>query len=109
MKSLALLTATVALGLTLVSGDADAAKRFGGGKTSGMQRQEINQPHTSNATPATPAQAPGAAAAPARAQQAGAAATPQAQPKRSHFQGYIYSQSPALQPPPDFAPVRLTK
>lgn len=83
MKSLALLTATLALGLSLVSGDADAAKRFGGGKSSGMQRQEVNQPHTNNATPTTPAQAPGAAAAPARAQQAGAAATPQAQPKRS--------------------------
>ncbi len=83
MKSLALLTATLALGLTLISGDADAAKRFGGGKSSGMQRQEMNQPHATNATPATPAQAPGAAAAPARTQQAGAPAAPQAQPKRS--------------------------
>jgi len=83
MKSLALLTATLALGLTLISGDADAAKRFGGGKSSGMQRQEMNQPHATNATPATPAQAPGAAAAPARSQQAGAPAAPQAQPKRS--------------------------
>ena len=36
MKSFALLTATLALGLTLVAGDADAAKRFGGGKSSGM-------------------------------------------------------------------------
>lgn len=83
MKSLALLTATLALGLTLISGDADAAKRFGGGKSSGMQRQEMNQPHATNATPATPAQAPGAAAAPARTQQAGAPVAPQAQPKRS--------------------------
>ena len=83
MKSFALLTATLALGLTLVAGDADAAKRFGGGKSSGMQRQEMSQPKSANATPASPAQAPGAAAAPARAQQAGAAAAPQAQPKRS--------------------------
>ncbi|WP_374245662.1 Tim44 domain-containing protein [Zoogloea sp.] len=83
MKILALMTATLALGLTLVSGDADAAKRFGGGKSSGMQRQEMSQPHTNNATPATPAQAPGAAAAPSRAQQAGAPAAAQAQPKRS--------------------------
>ena len=83
MKSLALLTATLALGLTLAAGDADAARRFGGGKSTGLQRQELNQPHAPNATPATPAQTPGAAAAPARAQQAGAPAAPQAQPKRS--------------------------
>ena len=83
MKSFALLTATLALGLTLTAGDADAAKRFGAGKSSGMQRQEMSQPKSANATPASPAQAPGAAAAPARAQQAGAAAAPQAQPKRS--------------------------
>jgi len=83
MKSFALLTATLALGLTLAAGDADAAKRFGAGKSSGMQRQEMSQPKSANATPASPAQAPGAAAAPARTQQAGAAAAPQAQPKRS--------------------------
>ncbi|MDD3325752.1 MAG: Tim44-like domain-containing protein [Zoogloea sp.] len=83
MKSFALLTATLALGLTLATGDADAAKRFGGGKSSGMQRQELSQPKAPTATPATPAQAPTAAAAPNRAQQAGAPAAPQAQPKRS--------------------------
>jgi len=83
MKSFALLTATLALGLTLATGDADAAKRFGGGKSSGMQRQELSQPKSATATPATPAQAPSAAAAPNRAQQAGAPAAPQAQPKRS--------------------------
>jgi predicted lipid-binding transport protein (Tim44 family) len=81
MKSLALMTATLALGLTLVAGDADAAKRFGGGKSSGMQRQEMSQPKSPNATPATPAQAPGGAAAPARSQ--AAAGAPAAQPKRS--------------------------
>ncbi|KAB2969129.1 Tim44-like domain-containing protein [Zoogloea sp.] len=69
MKSFALMGAALALGLTLVAGDADAAKRFGGGKSSGMQRQELSQPKAPTATPATPAQAPGAAA--------------QAQPKRS--------------------------
>lgn len=83
MKSFALLTATLALGLTLATGDADAAKRFGGGKSSGMQRQELSQPKSATATPATPAQAPTAAAAPNRAQQAGTPAAPQAQPKRS--------------------------
>lgn len=81
MKSFALMGAALALGLTLVAGDADAAKRFGGGKSSGMQRQELSQPKAPNATPATPAQQPGAAAAPARSQ--AAAAAPAAQPKRS--------------------------
>ena len=83
MKSFALMGAALALGLTLVAGDADAAKRFGGGKSSGMQRQELSQPKAPTATPATPAQAPGAAAAPARTQQAAPAAAAQAQPKRS--------------------------
>ena len=83
MKSFALMGAALALGLTLIAGDADAAKRFGGGKSSGMQRQELSQPKAPTATPATPAQAPGAAAAPARAQQAAPAAAAQAQPKRS--------------------------
>lgn len=82
MKSIALMGAALALGLTLVAGDADAAKRFGGGKSSGMQRQELSQPKAPTATPATPAQAPGAAAAPARSQQA-APGAPAAQPKRS--------------------------
>lgn len=81
MKSFALMGAALALGLTLVTGDADAAKRFGGGKSSGMQRQELSQPKSTNATPATPAQAPGAAAAP-HAQPAAAAAA-SATPKRS--------------------------
>lgn len=83
MKSFALMAAAIALGFTLVAGDAEAAKRFGFGKSSGMQRQELSQPKTPNATPATPAQAPGAANAPARNQQAAAPTTPQAQPKRS--------------------------
>ncbi|WP_374484045.1 Tim44 domain-containing protein [Zoogloea sp.] len=82
MKSFALMSAALALGLTLVTGDADAAKRFGGGKSSGMQRQELSQPKSPNATPATPAQAPGAAAAPHTQQAAGAAAAA-ATPKRS--------------------------
>ncbi len=81
MKSFALMGAALALGLTLVASDADAAKRFGGGKSSGMQRQELSQPKAPTATPATPAQQPGAAAAPARSQ--AAAAAPAAQPKRS--------------------------
>jgi predicted lipid-binding transport protein (Tim44 family) len=71
MKTLSLLAVVLSLGLTFGAGDAEAAKRLGGGKSFGMQRQ---------ATPA-PAQAP--TAAPATAKAATAAAAPQAQPKRS--------------------------
>ena len=77
MKSFALLTAALALGFTLVTGDALAAKRLGGGASSGMQRQSV-APQKPPA--ATPAPAPAQAAAPAAAPTAGA---PQAQPKRS--------------------------
>lgn len=79
MKTLSLLALVVTLGLTLAAGDADAAKRFGGGKAAGMQRQAVvpNQPPA-----AMPAQTPGAAASAAKAQP-GAAAAPQAQPRSS--------------------------
>lgn len=66
MKLLSLLTAILVLGLSIASGNADAAKRLGGGQSSGMQRQ---------ATPNSPAAAPGKGQS--------AAAAPQAQPKRS--------------------------
>lgn len=75
MKSFALLTAALALGFTLVTGDALAAKRLGGGASSGMQRQSVAPQKPPAATPA-----PAQAAAPAAAPTAGA---PQAQPKRS--------------------------
>lgn len=79
MKTLSLLAVVVTLGLTLAAGDADAAKRFGAGKSAGMQRQ-ADIPNKAPA--ATPAQAPTAAtnAAPA---QSGAAAATQAQPRSS--------------------------
>lgn len=66
MKTLSLLAVVFTLGLTMASGDADAAKRLGAGKSSGMQRQM---------TP--PAKAPDAAVAPrqATAPTAGALAT----------------------------------
>lgn len=80
MNRLAILTATIAFGLSLAAGEADAAKRFGGGKSSGMQRQEMGQASRSNATPPSPTQAP-STASPARSQQN--AATAPAQPKRS--------------------------
>jgi predicted lipid-binding transport protein (Tim44 family) len=68
-KFLSLLAVVFTLGLSTVSMDADAAKRLGSGKSTGMQRQ------------ATPDKAPNqAAAAPAAAGAAGAAA---AAPKRS--------------------------
>ena len=68
-KFLSLLSVVFTLGLSTVSMDADAAKRLGSGKSTGMQRQ------------ATPDKAPNqAAAAPAAAGAAGAAA---AAPKRS--------------------------
>jgi predicted lipid-binding transport protein (Tim44 family) len=72
MKTLSLLAAVLALGLTLVVGDAEAAKRLGAGKSSGMQRESVSADKS-----ASPAMAPNAA----RSQPAAAAA--QAQPKRS--------------------------
>ncbi|MBP9803861.1 MAG: Tim44 domain-containing protein [Candidatus Accumulibacter sp.] len=72
MKSFSLLAAILALGCTLTFGDAEAAsKRFGGGKSAGMQRQ---------ATTPAPAAAPSQAAAPSSAAASAAGA---AQPKRS--------------------------
>jgi predicted lipid-binding transport protein (Tim44 family) len=69
-SSFALFAAVIAVGFTLATGDADAAKRLGGGRSSGMQREAS----TSQAAPAAKPQA--ATAAPAAP---GAAA----QPKRS--------------------------
>lgn len=78
MKSFALFTAALALGFTLVTGDALAAKRLGGGASSGMQRESISPQKSPSATPA-PAPSQAAAAKP----QAAPAAAPPAQPKRS--------------------------
>lgn len=70
MKSFALMAAALVLGLTLNVSDAEAAKRLGGGSSSGMQRQSVAPNKASNATPA-------------QNQAAAPAAAPQAQPKRS--------------------------
>jgi predicted lipid-binding transport protein (Tim44 family) len=75
MKSFALFTAVLALGFTLATSDAEAAKRLGGGSSSGMQRESISPQKSPAATPA-PSQA--AATKPQAAN-----AAPQAQPKRS--------------------------
>lgn len=78
MKLFSLLAGMLALGLTLSTADAEAAKRLGSGLSSGMQRQ-LNIP---NKTPGmAPAQAPTASTA--TKTPASAAATAQTQPKRS--------------------------
>jgi len=71
MKTLSLLAVVLTLGLTLGATDAEA-KRLGGAKSAGMQRQM---------TAPTPTPAPTAAAASTKSPTA--AAAPQAQPKRS--------------------------
>jgi predicted lipid-binding transport protein (Tim44 family) len=77
MKTLSLLAIVLTLGLTLATGDAEAARRLGAGKSSGMQRQMTTPPA------ATPAQAPASAASSAKAPAPAAAAAPQAQPRSS--------------------------
>ena len=81
MKSFALLSAALALGFTLVTGDAEAAKRLGAGKSSGMQRESVSAQKSTTAAPGTPA--PSQAAAPAAAKPQAAPGAPAAQPKRS--------------------------
>jgi predicted lipid-binding transport protein (Tim44 family) len=68
MKSFALLSAALLLGMTLVAGDAEA-KRLGGGSSLGMQRQSVTPQKSTTAAPTAPA--------------AGQAAAAGAQPKRS--------------------------
>src|SRR5688572_18537144 len=71
-KALAVLAVVLTFGLTAF--DADAARRLGGGKSSGMQRQNVTAPNTpprnapDQATPAgSTAAAPAAAGATAAA------------------------------------------
>lgn len=80
MRHLAILTATIVLGLSLATGNAEAAKRFGSGKSSGMQRPSAGPATTSSHSPTSTSQTP-AAAAPARIQQNASPTT--TQPKRS--------------------------
>ena len=82
MKTMSLLAAVLALGLTLGVGDADAAKRLGGGKSAGMQR-EMTVGKTPGATPAQTPTAPMAATAAAPGAMAAAPAAAAAQSKRS--------------------------
>jgi len=78
MKSIALLSAALVLGFTLVTGDAEAAKRLGGGSSSGMQRESLSAPKSPTAAPA-----PSQAAAPTAAKPQAAPGAAQPQPKRS--------------------------
>jgi predicted lipid-binding transport protein (Tim44 family) len=64
MKFLSVILATLALSLTLTPFDAEAARRLGGGKSMGMQRQAqpATPPAAAPTSAAKPAAAPGAAA-----------------------------------------------
>ena len=53
MKSVATIFTVAALSLSLIAHDAEAARRLGGGSSTGMQRQSI-----SPQKPATPPAAP---------------------------------------------------
>ena len=79
MKNFALMAAALVLGFTLSVGDAEAARRLGGGSSTGMQRQSVAP---SKSYEAAPAQAPQQQVAPSAARQP-APTAPQAQPKRS--------------------------
>ncbi len=82
MKTMSLLAAVLALGLTLGVGDADAAKRLGGGKSTGMQR-EMSVGKAPGATPAQAPTAPAHATVPTASPMAAAPAAAAAQSKRS--------------------------
>ena len=56
MKLFSLLALALTLGFTMTVGDAEAAKRIGGGKSTGMQRQ-VSTPDKSPSSAAAPAQA----------------------------------------------------
>lgn len=81
MKTLALWSAVLALGFTLTVGDAEAARRLGGGRSFGMQREAVAPQKSLAPAPAAPA--PSQAVSPMASKAQPAAAAPQAQPKRS--------------------------
>jgi predicted lipid-binding transport protein (Tim44 family) len=78
-KTLALFAVVLSLGMTTMAFDAEAARRLGGGRSTGMQKQNVTPPATApGSTSATPSQAAPAAGTAATAAPAAAAA-----PKRS--------------------------
>lgn len=83
-KTLALLTVALAVGLGAAT-DADAARRLGGGKSSGMHRESVTAPSRAPAATPQPQPASPSQAAPAAAPNAAAAA----QPSRSRWLGPI--------------------
>jgi hypothetical protein len=50
-KIIALCAVALTLGSALMSFDAEAARRFGGGRSVGMQRQSVTQPAPAPAAP----------------------------------------------------------
>lgn len=82
MKTLSMMAAVLTLGLALVGGDAEAAKRLGGGKSFGTQR-DAQVDKSPNAAPAQAPGAPASAAAPMQSAAAAAPAAAAAQSKRS--------------------------
>jgi predicted lipid-binding transport protein (Tim44 family) len=69
-----IVTGVMAISLSLISFDADAAKRMGGGKSFGKQSNNVTQRDAAPTAPAAPAAGSAAAAKPATAPAAGAAA-----------------------------------
>ena len=80
-KALSILAVVLSLGLTLGAGDADAARRLGGGKSTGMQRQ--------NVTPAQPPVAPAGSNMQNKSAAPATPATPAATPPKSSWMGPI--------------------
>lgn len=74
MKNFVMMAAALVLGMSLTLSDAEAARRLGGGGSTGMQRQSVAPAPTKPAYQQQQA---------APAQQGATAAQPQAQPKRS--------------------------
>jgi predicted lipid-binding transport protein (Tim44 family) len=75
-KTLALFAVVLSLGMTTMAFDAEAARRLGGGKSTGMQKQNVTPPANAPAgTSGTPSQAAPAAGTAAAAGAPAAAAT----------------------------------
>jgi predicted lipid-binding transport protein (Tim44 family) len=77
-KTLALFAVVLTMGMTAMSFDAEAARRLGGGKSAGMQRQTTTAPPANTPAGASPSQA-----APAAGTAAAAGAPAAAAAKRS--------------------------
>jgi predicted lipid-binding transport protein (Tim44 family) len=88
MKKFSVLAVVLSLGLALATADAEAARRLGGGKSSGMQRDTTTMQSTP-ATPAAPLGAPGAQAAAKAPMAAAPAAAAAAAPAKRSWMGPI--------------------